>query len=390
MRFVVSSENQKYIFYPAKTTLCLLIIAPHLFDADLKEIVSQYAFFCNFKTMIRNSIPIFILISFLLFETAAAQNITGIWEGLMSDEFLRVNINQNKNELCGYTYDIVLDNKQSHCKSYFTGKYDSQKGIWTINGIKFIENSGDHILMTLRLWQVDVKNTNLLRGMVSSGPGLLNFFDSESADLFWLKKVSNRPVSPKKGMPICYQATINTSKNPPPSNKTVIKKTPSSQTNNNNTNKKNKIEQNSIDSITLNSPIPPIITSPITIDNDANNYISKVKIRKNNSISDILVQVRKIKIEIYDNGSIDNDSVSIFYNGKMLRTNERLTEKPISIELELDASKEKHELLLFAENVGTYPPNTALIVVTAGKKRFELHSSASLTENAILNIIYQP
>ena len=340
--------------------------------------------------MTRNSIPIFILISFLLFETAAAQNITGIWEGLMADEFLRVNINQNKNELCGYTYDIVLDNKRSHCKCYFSGKYDSQKGIWTINGIKFIENSGDHILMTLRLWQVDVKNTKLLRGMVSSGPGLLNFFDSESADLFWLKKVSNRPVSPKKGMPICYQATINTSKNPPPSNKTVIKKTPSSQTNNNNTNKKNKIEQNPIDSITLNSPIPPIITSPIAIDNDANNYISKVKTRKNNSISDILVQVRKIKIEIYDNGSIDNDSVSIFYNGKMLRTNERLTEKPISIELELDASKEKHELLLFAENVGTYPPNTALIVVTAGKKRFELHSSSSLTENAILNIIYQP
>jgi len=191
-------------------------------------------------------------------------------------------------------------------------------------------------------------------------------------------------------MPICYQATINTSKNPPSSNKTIIKKTPSSQTNNNNTNKKNKIEQNPIDSITLNSPIPPNITSPITIDNDANNYISKVKTRKNNSISEILVQVRKIKIEIYDNGSIDNDSVSIFYNGKMLRTNERLTEKPISIELELDAAKEKHELLLFAENVGTYPPNTALIVVTAGKKRFELHSSASLTENAILNIIYQP
>jgi hypothetical protein len=356
-----------------------------------KEIMMLNVIFCNFKTMSSKSIPIFILFQFLSFHSTFAQNITGIWEGLMSDEFLRVNINQYKNEICGYTYDIVLDNKRSRCKSYFSGKYDPQKGIWTINGINFIENSGDHILMTLRLWQVDPKNTKLLRGMVSSAPGLLNFFDNDGADLFWLKKVSNRPAPPKKGMPICYQQTNATPKTIPSAKNNSSKKLPSKPTNAIDAKIAINKQEQPIDSVSVKS-IPSSIDNKEALANDVNDkyVLSLARTRKNNSISDILVQVKKIKIEIYDNGSIDNDSVSILYNGKLLKTNERLTETPITLELTLDTSKEKHELLLFAENVGIYPPNTALIVVTAGKKRYELHSSASLTENAILNIIYQP
>ena len=35
-----------------------------------------------------------------------AQDITGKWEGIMNDEFLRINIQQDGNSLCGYTYEI--------------------------------------------------------------------------------------------------------------------------------------------------------------------------------------------------------------------------------------------------------------------------------------------
>jgi hypothetical protein len=45
---------------------------------------------------------------------------------------------------------------------------------------------------------------------------------------------------------------------------------------------------------------------------------------------------------------------------------------------------------MFAENLGSIPPNTALIVVTAGTKRYELHSSASLEENAVMLFEYKP
>lgn len=42
------------------------------------------------------------------------------------------------------------------------------------------------------------------------------------------------------------------------------------------------------------------------------------------------------------------------------------------------------------DNLGTIPPNTATIVVKAGDKRYELHCSASLTENAVLVPEYKP
>ncbi|MBK6635388.1 MAG: hypothetical protein IPG38_14745 [Chitinophagaceae bacterium] len=49
----------------------------------------------------------------------------------------------------------------------------------------------------------------------------------------------------------------------------------------------------------------------------------------------------------------------------------------------------QHEIVLFAHNLGSIPPNTALIVVNAGDQRFELYSSASLTENAVLVFEYK-
>jgi len=46
--------------------------------------------------------------------------------------------------------------------------------------------------------------------------------------------------------------------------------------------------------------------------------------------------------------------------------------------------------VMFAHNLGSIAPNTATIVVKAGDKRYELHSSASLTENAVLVLEYKP
>ena len=60
------------------------------------------------------------------------------------------------------------------------------------------------------------------------------------------------------------------------------------------------------------------------------------------------------------------------------------------IDLALDETSKTHEIILYAENLGSIPPNTALIVVNAGNKRYELHASASLEENAVLVFEYAP
>jgi hypothetical protein len=58
--------------------------------------------------------------------------------------------------------------------------------------------------------------------------------------------------------------------------------------------------------------------------------------------------------------------------------------------LDVSDSNKTYELVMFAENLGSFPPNTALVVVTAGKKRYEFHSSANLNENAKLQFNYHP
>lgn len=113
-------------------------------------------------------------------------------------------------------------------------------------------------------------------------------------------------------------------------------------------------------------------------------------VRKNSVFSRIPVNVKNITLDIFDNGTIDGDSISVYYNNKLLVSNRRLSEKAITVQLLLDDKATQHEIVLFAHNLGSIPPNTATIVVKAGDKRYELHSSASLTENAVLVLEYKP
>lgn len=112
--------------------------------------------------------------------------------------------------------------------------------------------------------------------------------------------------------------------------------------------------------------------------------------RQNEAQGSITVNTKQIRIELYDNGINDGDTVSIFLNGKLLLSHQRITEKPITLDVALDEKVAANELVLFAENLGSIAPNTALVIVSAGKNRYDLFSSADLQKNALLQIIYRP
>jgi hypothetical protein len=135
---------------------------------------------------------------------------------------------------------------------------------------------------------------------------------------------------------------------------------------------------------------PVIIAPPVVIKKDSAAGAKTVAQRKNKEQIHIEVEVKTINLKVYDNAIIDGDTVSILYNGKMLVTHQLLSEKAIELNIELDEKQTRHEITLFAENLGSIPPNTALIVITAGKKRYELFASASLEENAVLVFDYKP
>ncbi|MGP2478125.1 hypothetical protein, partial [Listeria monocytogenes] len=62
---------------------------------------------------------------------------------------------------------------------------------------------------------------------------------------------------------------------------------------------------------------------------------------------------------------------------------------PISLKIRNTPTDRIHELIIVAENLGDIPPNTALMVVAAGKKRYEVFLSSTEERNAKVIIEYQ-
>lgn len=309
---------------------------------------------------------------------ACAQNITGSWEGIMSGEYLKINIVQEGNMLCGYTSDKVILNKDSYCKAYFKGKYNSATGVWTITGYKFIENSGDHILMTLKLWSIYNNNKNILRGSVSAANSLF-----DDGEYFTVKKVSDVPQKISSRMPICYENIPST----------TIKKTPPPKKENE---KQNKITPPPVskkrdDPKKKEDPIKKdSIAKDNIVEKNQTNANEEMLKREKGNFSTIKVKSIHIEIKIYDNGEIDNDTISLFYNNRILLENQRISQNPLIAYIDLDENSPQHEITLFAVNLGRIPPNTALMVISDGKRKIELNPSANLGKNATITVIYEP
>lgn len=99
----------------------------------------------------------FLFSTFCMFGAVKAQNITGVWEGIMGDEFLRLSIEQRGDKICGQTFDYILADKNSFCRTIANGNYYAERGIYSFTGRQFIINSGSHVLMAMRLWRNEGK-----------------------------------------------------------------------------------------------------------------------------------------------------------------------------------------------------------------------------------------
>ena len=95
------------------------------------------------------------------------------------------------------------------------------------------------------------------------------------------------------------------------------------------------------------------------------------------------------KVDLYDNGDIDGDTVSLFYNGTLLMAKKRLSDRAISFDLNFDNSRAVNELTMYAENLGEIPPNTALMVVTDGSKRYEVRITSDLQKSGVIAFVHK-
>jgi hypothetical protein len=102
--------------------------------------------------------------------------------------------------------------------------------------------------------------------------------------------------------------------------------------------------------------------------------------------SEVEVESDSLKIDFYDNGEIDGDSISVFFNNNLTAFHQKLSTRSIHFDIVLDSTKEENLISMFAENLGSIPPNTALMIVDDGKKRYEIRMASSLEKTATIRI----
>jgi hypothetical protein len=97
----------------------------------------------------------------------------------------------------------------------------------------------------------------------------------------------------------------------------------------------------------------------------------------------------KHTIKFYDYGEVDGDIVTIYVNNVILVNKKMLDVQPIEIPITLNESTPEVTITMVAENMGTIPPNTALMIVNIDGKRYEAKIESTEQKNATVKFLYK-
>jgi hypothetical protein len=109
--------------------------------------------------------------------------------------------------------------------------------------------------------------------------------------------------------------------------------------------------------------------------------------RKQSIQQTIIVDTSFLQLSLYDNGVIDGDTVTLVLDGKVIIVSQPISIKPIRLDLVLPKEPVEHILELYANNLGRIPPNTALLVISTGRKRYEVNLSSNYDINAGVRVV---
>lgn len=362
-------------------------------------------------------VPSFFLSAFfvLFYSASFAQDLTGIWRGYFisegGDQYkYEVQIKQSRSGLSGVTYSYL--DTRFYGKTTFAGNYTKASAAALVQEIKTIE-----LKMTMGSMACIMKNRlvysrsgkeEFLEGVFSSTyekSDLLNdikrggncgggkvFLRKVPTSDFYVepflrnKKVNTEPpqteivkTTPKKPTVVAPPAKTSTAKTtaPKPAQKNTepaVKRSPAKPVVIEPEKKKPSTE------VVVNAkPVEPkIIPTPVTI-----------RDRKNELTRTITVNNNEVDISLYDNGEIDGDTVSIYLDGSLALANRRLSNQPIKYKLTLDETTPEHTLVMVAENMGSIPPNTSLMIIQDGDKRYQVSITSTEQKNAMVKFRYE-
>ncbi|MGN6532873.1 MAG: hypothetical protein ACTHK0_14120, partial [Ginsengibacter sp.] len=110
--------------------------------------------------------------------------------------------------------------------------------------------------------------------------------------------------------------------------------------------------------------------------------------RKIETIRTVEISQDSLVFSLYDNGIVDGDTVSVLLNGKVIWPRVGLLERAINKTIYLTPDMgDSISIIMYAENLGSIPPNTGLLVIREATKIYEIRFSGDLNKNAEIILV---
>ena len=319
-----------------------------------------------------------------------AQKLTGIWRGYFSSSS---GIFRDDAEEEMYKYEVQIDQQSnnstkgvtySYKSSVFFGK-STMQGIYTestknliLKEIKLVElkigKNSEPCLMTCYLDYVKIGKLEVLQGTFISS-NAKNKKDCGTGKVY-LERVLKSDFELEDFLAHPKPQTPITQKKP------IVKPSITTETD------KLKKKKESIVELPANNEV--VVSNN---DKKSTNTAQQAKVlvnRENFLMKRIISTEPEVKVELIDNGTIDNDTISLYHNNEQVIKKGKLNYQPLTYSFNCGNQAVAHELILVAENLGEIPPNTAIMVVTIGKKRQEIFLTSDEKKNAKIIIEYKP
>lgn len=106
--------------------------------------------------------------------------------------------------------------------------------------------------------------------------------------------------------------------------------------------------------------------------------------RKIETIQSVYYKSDSLVLTLYDNGEVDGDTVSVLMNGNVIIPKQGLSTKAYRKTIYTKDSPDSIQLVMYAETLGSIPPNTGLLVVHDGEDIYEIRFSGDYQKNAAI------
>ncbi len=106
--------------------------------------------------------------------------------------------------------------------------------------------------------------------------------------------------------------------------------------------------------------------------------------RKVEIIQSVYFKSDSLEITLYDNGEVDGDTVSVIMNGNIIMPKVGLSTNAVRKKISTANTGDSIQLIMYAETLGSLPPNTGLLIVYDGSERYEIRFSGDMQKSSAI------